>query len=62
MREDAEVARRADTQNVNEIEVLCDFENIVCKFGRYRPGQKSHYDPILGVNLISDNQYAIKIS
>ena len=35
--------------------------NIIIKFGRYIPNQESHLDPILGVNLASDNQYAKKI-
>ena len=35
----------------HQIEVLCDFKNILCKFGRYKPGQQSHYDPVLGVRL-----------
>jgi len=34
------------------------YENIIIKYGRFRPSQKSHYDEILGVNLVSDNQYA----
>ena len=34
------------------------YENIIIKYGRYRPNQKPHYDEVLGVNLISDNQYA----
>lgn len=34
------------------------YENIIIKYGRYIPNQKSHYDEILGVNLASDNQYA----
>ena len=34
------------------------FRNIIIKWGRYIPNQKSHYDKILGVNLASDNQYA----
>ena len=38
------------------------FPNIVVKFGRYIPGQKSHYDEVLGVNLASDNQFAERIS
>ena len=33
--------------------------NIIVKYGRYVPNQKPHYDEILGVNLASDNQYAI---
>ena len=35
--------------------------NIIIKFGRYIPNQKPHFDPVLGVNLASDNQYAKKI-
>jgi len=35
--------------------------NIIIKFGRYIPNQEPHLDPILGVNLASDNQYAKKI-
>ena len=36
-------------------------ENVIIKFGRYVPGQTEHYDSVLGVNLISWNQYAKKI-
>lgn len=36
--------------------------NIIVKFGRYIPGQQPHYDPVLGVYLASDNQYAERIS
>lgn len=39
-----------------------NFHNIIVKFGRYIPGQKPHYDSVLGVNLASDNQYAEVIS
>lgn len=45
-----------------KIELLSYFNNIIIKFGRYIPNQHSHYDNILGVNLASDNQYAVKIS
>lgn len=38
-----------------------NFTNIIVKFGRYKPNYKPHYDEVLGVNLISDNQYAVKI-
>ena len=31
--------------------------HLIIKWGRYIPGQKSHYDPVLGVYLSSDNQY-----
>ena len=34
---------------------------IIVKFGRYIPHQQSHYDPVLGVALASDNQYAKKV-
>lgn len=40
---------------------LSQFLNIVMKFGRFVPGQEPHYDDVLGVNLISDNQYARRL-
>ena len=46
----------------HQLELLCEFKNIYLKVGRFIPNQKSHYDNILGVNLASPNQYAIKIS
>lgn len=52
--------------NENEVQhqlsQLSKFKNVIVKFGRYLPGQEPHYDPVLGVNLASDNQYARKIS
>lgn len=45
----------------NYLDALKQFENIIIKFGRYMPGYESHYDEILGVKLVSDNQYAIRI-
>lgn len=39
---------------------LSSFGNIVLKTGRYIPNQKPHYDSVLGVNLASDNQSAVK--
>ena len=36
-------------------------KNIIIKFGRFIPNQKSHYDEVLGINLASDNQYAERI-
>lgn len=41
-----------------EMEKLAAIGNVVIKFGRYLPGQKKHFDAILGVDLASDNQYA----
>lgn len=47
---------------VQEINQLKEFKNIIIKFGRYIPNQQSHYDDVLGIYLVSDNQYAKKIS
>jgi organic radical activating enzyme len=46
----------------SQIQELTKYSNIVIKYGRYKTNQQSHYDPILGVNLASNNQYAKKIS
>lgn len=46
----------------DEVKLLSEFENIIIKFGRFRPNQTPHRDEVLGVNLVSDNQYAVKIS
>ena len=35
--------------------------NIIVKYGRYIPNEKSHLDELLGIRLISDNQYAKRI-
>ena len=45
-----------------QVEELAEFENIYFKFGRYKPGYELHYDEVLGVKLVSDNQYGEKIS
>lgn len=45
-----------------EIKELKKYKNIIIKFGRYIPNQKPIEDKVLGVQLISDNQYAEKIS
>ena len=45
-----------------KVELLSYFDNIIIKFGRYISNQQSHYDNVLGVNLASNNQYAVKIS
>lgn len=44
---------------INQIKII---KNIVIKFGRFIPNQKPHYDKVLGVELVSDNQYAERIS
>lgn len=46
----------------DKIEQLQKFSNIIVKFGRFRPNEPHHIDPILGVELASTNQYAEKIS
>ena len=47
---------------LQEVNILSQYKNIIIKFGRYIPNQKSIYDRILGVTLASNNQYAVKIS
>lgn len=44
------------------VQFLMTMPNIIVKFGRYIPNQEPHRDPILGVDLASDNQYAKQIS
>ena len=39
-------------------EQILEYGNIIIKYGRFRPNQTPHYDEVLGVNLVSDNQYA----
>lgn len=50
--------------NYDEIEGECMmlkmFDNIIVKFGRYKPNMKPHFDEVLGITLASDNQYAIR--
>ena len=46
----------------DEINHLKQFKNIIIKFGRYMVGSEKKYDNVLGVWLMSDNQYAVKIS
>lgn len=46
----------------DKVDQLKQYENIIIKFGRFIPNQQPHYDPVLEVNLASDNQYAEKIS
>lgn len=52
--------------NKNEIlyyiETLQQYPNIIIKFGRYIPNHNTKYEPLLGVRLASDNQYAEQIS
>ena len=53
---------KEELEKKNYLYFLRSYRNIIIKFGRYIPGQKPHYDPVLGVYLASDNQYAERIS
>lgn len=46
----------------DKINKLKKFKNIYLKCGRFRIGQKSHYDEVLGVNLANEEQFGMKIS
>lgn len=46
----------------DKIAILSNFQNLIVKFGRFIPRQVPHMDPVLGVKLASDNQYAKIIS
>jgi organic radical activating enzyme len=47
---------------MDKIIELKQFKNIIIKFGRYFPGDTSHYEPLLGVHLASDGQYAVNLN
>ena len=47
-----------ESEIYDKIALLSYYENVIIKFGRFIPNQESHYDKILGVNLVSPNQYA----
>ena len=44
-----------------QLALLRPFGNIIVKFGRYVPGDPPHVDPVLGVLLASNNQFAEQI-
>jgi hypothetical protein len=45
----------------DKVKILRQYKNIIIKFGRFIPNQEKHYDNVLGVWLVSDNQYGKKI-
>ena len=47
---------------MDKIIELKQFKNIIIKFGRYSPGDTSHYEPLLGIHLASDGQYAVNLN
>lgn len=48
-----EIAQQVDTLSI--------FKNIIIKFGRFVPNARPRFDPILGVDLSSDNQFARRL-
>ena len=50
------------TEIIDKIIELEKFDNIIVKFGRYTPNRESHYEPLLGVHLASDTQYAVRLN
>ena len=44
--------------NNKDYKRILEYRNIIIKYGRFRPNQTPHYDEVLGVTLVSDNQYA----
>ena len=45
----------------NKVKQLFIFKNIIIKFGRFIPDKPHKFDEILGVELASDNQFALTI-
>lgn len=41
--------------------ILGGYKNIIIKVGRYIPNYEPHFDDILGIQLASPNQYAIRL-
>jgi len=46
----------------NKLNILTKYKNIIIKYGRYKHESVKRFDNVLGIWLVSDNQYAIKIS
>ena len=42
--------------------ILSKYKNIIMKFGRFIPESEKIHDDVLGIDLISSNQFAKKIS
>ncbi len=45
----------------DKLKKLFKFNNIIVKFGRFIPNDKSRYDEVLGITLASSNQFALTI-
>ena len=48
---------RIDKTFAEEWKLLLKY-GVIVKYGRFRPNQEPHFDEVLGVCLVSDNQYA----
>ena len=46
---------------LKELKLLNEFDNIIIKFGRYKQNTPSKFDEILGIELSSNNQYALDL-
>lgn len=46
----------------NQLKEIIVYPNIFFKFGRYRVGDKPHYDEVLGVELPNKEQYGKRLS
>ena len=57
-----EFGRDKETLYTNFNYLISEYKNIIIKFGRYIPNEGTHFDKVLGVNLVSNNQYALKMS
>ena len=45
----------------NMLTYLKKYDNIIIKFGRYLTNQNNRFEPLLGITLVSNNQYAKRI-
>ncbi|MBR0423051.1 MAG: 4Fe-4S cluster-binding domain-containing protein [Clostridia bacterium] len=50
------------TEVANKIKLLQSFNNIIIKYGRFIPDSNPVFDDVLGINLNSENQHAVKIT
>ena len=50
-----------ETEILEQTATLRGIPHIIIKYGRFRPNQAPHLDEVLGVNLASDNQYAVEL-
>ena len=45
----------------DKVKQLFIFKNVIVKFGRFIPDKPHRFDEILGIELASDNQFALTI-